>query len=166
MSDRAHAVLAALGIVPGEEAHEAHGVPGMKWGVRKRRTSSSSGAKKSTPSKSTPAKKSTPSDGKRPNTFRNKPTNRRMSDAEMRQKLNRLQMEKQLKELTASPRAKSFMRELLADSAKQATRQVATKAVNVGLQLALEKAAGNATGNSKVFLEAMAAQGKQKKKDK
>lgn len=162
MSERAQAFLAQIGIVPGEEAHEAHGVKGMKWGVRKKRPTSSSSAK-STPKSSGP-KKAQATPAKRPNTFRAKPANRRMSDAEMRQKLNRLQMEKQLKELTASPQAKSFMRELLADSGKQAARSVAKSAVNVGLQLALESAAKNATGSSKVFLTAMAAQGQKKSK--
>lgn len=163
MSDRAKAFLAQIGIVPGEEAHEAHGVKGMKWGVRKKRPTSSSSST-STKSKSSPPKKATTTPAKRPNTFRAKPANRRMSDAEMRTKLNRLQMEKQLKELTASPQAKSFMRELLADSGKQAARSVAKSAVNVGLQLALESAAKNATGSSKVFLTAMAAQGQKKSK--
>jgi len=56
------------------------------------------------------------------------------------------------------------MKELMADSGKQAARTVAKTAVKVGVQLALEKAAANASGPTKIFLTQMADQGKKKPK--
>lgn len=156
-------ILTAAGINPDEYAASQHGVKGMKWGIRKKRTSGSSSSSK--PEKSSPKKSSPPVQAKRPNTFREKPNNRRMTDAELRSKLNRLQMEKQYRDLTAdTPKAKSFMKQLMAESGKQAAKQVANKAVNVGVQMAIEAAAKNAKGPSKTFLTAMAEQGQKKKK--
>lgn len=137
-----------------------HGVKGMKWGVRKRRSASSGG-------QDSPSKKRTPPTTKVPNTFKNKPENRRMSDAEMRNRLNRLQMEKQYKELTTpSKKTKSFVRNLMEESGKSAAKKLAARAVDVTLQMALESAAKNAKGSNKAFFEAMAdAGGKKKKKN-
>lgn len=142
------------------EDHFAHyGTPGMKWGIRKSRSSGSSGSG-SGPSKSKPKAETT----KPKNTFRSKPENRRMTDTELRNRLNRLQMERQYKDLTApTPKANSFVKKLMVESGQSAARQVANRAVSVGLQMALESAARQATGSNKVFFEAMAANGKSKK---
>lgn len=163
MSERAEKFLIAQGIVPGEKAAKQHGVKGMKWGIRKKRsagTSAPSSAPKtasSKPAKSAPAKK--------PNTLASKPNNRHMSDAELQRKLNRIRMEQELARLTApSPKTKTFVRQTLEDTAKQATRTVATKATTALIQIALDKAAANATGGNKVFFEAMAATSKKKNK--
>lgn len=140
-----------------------HGVKGMKWGIRKRRQAPSvSKSDKTTTAKTVNSKANKP---KRTNSFRDRPDNRRMSDAELKQRLSRLQMEKQYKDLTTSPRSKSFVKEILADSGKQAARQLASRAVNVGLQLAIEGAAKNTKNPStKVFLTALADAGGGKKK--
>lgn len=164
MSEKVNSVLLANGIAPEEVAAVHYGVVGMKWGVRKDR-STSSGASDSKKSKRTKtAKPSKPVTTKTPNTFKNRPTNRRMSDAELRNKLNRLQMEKQFKELTTKPQSKNFVVELMADTGKQVARDVLKKSATVGLQLAIEAVAKNASGGNKVFFEAMAATGGKKKK--
>ena len=151
------AFLQKLGLQKPELKH--YGTKGMKWGIRKDRTASSGG-------QDAPRKKRTPPTTKVPNTFKNTPENRRMSDAELRNRLNRLQMEKQYKELTAPSKAtKSFVRNLMEDSGKRAAKTLATRATDVALQLALEKLAGTSKGQNKVFFEAMAAAGKGKKKD-
>lgn len=141
-----------------------HGVKGMKWGVRKARNSK---AGKSAPSASSDRSASGPTEQKsrKNNSFSSKPDNRRMSDAELRSRLNRLQMEKQYKDLTATPpRAKSFMNQLLADAGKRAARELATKAVDSGLKIALSSAAKNSKNpTTKLFLESMASTGKKNK---
>ena len=102
-----------------------------------------------------------------PNTFKNSPQNRRMTDAELRSKLNRLQMEKQYAELTREhTKGKNFAQQLMSDTGKRVARNVATKAADVALQMALEKMAGSAKGSNKAFFEAMAATGKGKGKAK
>ena len=133
-------------------ALQQYGIKGMKWGVRRSRSSESS-------------KPNNPKATKVPNTFGNKPKNRRMSDAELRNKLNRLQMEKQYAELTRpSPKAKSFARQLLEESGKQMARNVANRAATAAVNMALDGAAKRATGSNKEFLEQMInAVGKKKK---
>ena len=158
MTAKVDAILVANGIKPDENHLAQYGVPGMKWGVRKRRGSTPSSPSqpktKSKPTKEAPTKV--------PNSFKNKPQNRRMSDAELRNKLNRLQMEKQYKELTASPKGKSFVKELLADTGKQAARGLAKTATNVALEMALKSLAKDSKPGSFVF--EMAAQSVKKKK--
>ena len=164
MSERAEKFLIAQGIVPGEKAAKQYGTKGMKWGVRKKRPSSS---RPSTPKAGeTKSKGKASPEPKKTNTLASKPKNRHMSDAELQRKLNRIRMEQELARLTApSPKTKTFVRQTLEDSAKQATRQVATKAATALIQIALEKAAANATGGNKVFFEAMAATSKKNKKN-
>jgi uncharacterized protein involved in exopolysaccharide biosynthesis len=87
-----------------------------------------------------------------------------MSDAELRNRLNRLQMEKQYRELTTSPKGKSFVKEVLQDTGKQVARQALNTAGKVALQMALEAAAGKASGSTGKFLGEMAAVGAKKKK--
>lgn len=145
-----------------ELAH--YGVLGMKWGVRKARGSK---AGKSTPSASSDRVDSKPKEqtSSRSNSFRDRPGNRRMSDNELRSRINRLNMEKQYKDLTASPpRAKNFMSQLMADSGKRAARTLANKAVDAGLSVLLSSAAKNAKNpGTKAFLDSMAATGKKNK---
>lgn len=159
MSAKVDAVLMANGIRPQENHLEQHGVKGMKWGVRKRRGSTPSNPSqpkaKSAPAKQAPTKV--------PNSFKNKPQNRRMSDAELRNRLNRLQMEKQYKELTASPKGKSFVKEVLQDTGKQVARQALQTAGKVALQMALEAAAGKSSKGAASFVGQMAAVGAAKK---
>ena len=169
MTAKVDAILVANDIRPDEEHLEQHGVKGMKWGVRKRRSASVDKAK-SQPS--TTAKESRQvqrtSDRSRgagkANSFAQKPQIRRMSDAELRNRLNRLQMEKQYKELTTSPKGKSFVKEVLQDTGKQVARQALQTAGKVALQMALESAAGKSSGSTGKFLSEMVAVGAKKKK--
>ena len=160
MTAKVDAILVANDIRPDEEHLEQYGVRGMKWGVRKRRGSTPSNPSqpkaKSAPAKQAPTKV--------PNSFKNKPQNRRMSDAELRNRLNRLQMEKQYRELTTSPKGKSFVKEVLQDTGKQVARQALQTAGKVALQMALEAAAGQAKGGTGKFLSEMAAVGAKKGK--
>ena len=160
MTAKVDAILVANGIKPEENHLSQYGVRGMKWGVRKRRGSTSSGPSQSK-TKSKPAKQAPT---KVPNSFKNKPQNRRMSDAELRNRLNRLQMEKQYKELTTSPKGKSFVKEVLQDTGKQVARQALQTAGKVALQMALESAAGKSSGSTGKFLTEMVAVGAKKKK--
>ena len=131
-----------------------HGVKGMKWGVRRDRSSGSS--RPSNPSASRPTKV--------PNTFKNKPQNRRMSDAELRNRINRLNLEKQYADLTRPPeRGKSFVRKALEEAGQRAMKNLANKAADAAVQTVLNVAADKATGGTKTFLEAMAAANGSKK---
>lgn len=155
MSTSVEKFLESKGLRPSVVKHV--GVVGMKWGQRKSRSS-----KVSSPDSARAAKVSVA--GKQ-NTFSSKPSNKKMTDAQLRQKINRLDMEKRYKELTTpAPKGKSFAKQLLADQGKAVARTLATRAVSVALQLALEKAATSATGPNKALLEGMAAAGKGKKK--
>lgn len=111
--------------------------------------------------KYSPAKGKTPAAPKSGKLADN-PKNRRMSDAELRSKLNRLQMEKQYKELTSSPKGKSFVRDVLEDTGKQVARQVVKTSANVALEMALRSLAKDAKAGS--FVSEMAVQIAKKKK--
>ena len=159
MTAKVDAILVANGIKPEENHLSQYGVRGMKWGVRKRRGSTSSGP--SQPKAKSKSVKQAPT--KVPNSFKNKPQNRRMSDAELRNRLNRLQMEKQYKELTTSPKGKSFVKEVLQDTGKQLAREALKTAGKVALQMALESAAGKSGKGASSFVGQMAAVGAAKK---
>lgn len=99
-----------------------HGVLGMKWGVRKDRQLSRRSAK---------AEKK--AEQKRANTEKKSAAKVRgtMTDDELRARIQRLQLEKQLRELTeaeVSP-GRKFVKEVMRDSGKQAATQVAKNAM-------------------------------------
>ena len=160
MTAKVDAILVANGIKPEENHLSQYGVRGMKWGVRKRRSAS---VDKQKPKPSTTAKESRQvqrtSDRSRgagkANSLAQRPQNRRMSDAELRNRLNRLQMEKQYRELTTSPKGKSFVKEVLQDTGKQVARQVVKTAANVALEMAVTSLAKDAKAGS--FVSQMAA---------
>lgn len=80
-----------------------HGIKGMKWGVKKKKNSVEAASR----------------DAKI----------KAMSDNELRQKINRIQMEKQYKSLTApsvSP-GRKFAQDILLNTAKQQLSQVASR---------------------------------------
>lgn len=144
-----------------EDYFAHYGKKGMKWGIRKDR--SSGGSRSSSSPSNTKPKAET---AKLRNTFSAKPQNRRMTDQELRNRINRLDMERRYKELTApTPKADRFVKKLLVESGQSAARQLANRAVTVGVQLAIESVAKQASGSNKVFLTAMAenAGGKKKK---
>lgn len=169
MTAKVDAILVANGIKPEENHLSQYGVRGMKWGVRKRR-SASVDKQKPKPKPSTTAKESRKvqrtSDRSRgagkANSLAQRPQNRRMSDAELRNRLNRLQMEKQYRELTTSPKGKSFVKEVMQDTGKQVARQVVKTAANVALEMAITSLAKDAKAGS--FVSQMAASIAKKKK--
>ena len=99
-----------------------YGVLGMKWGVRRKRNSSNVEIAK-------PKKK----------------TLSEMSDDELRSKLNRLQMEKQYKDLvrTLNPKqeskAKTFVKKVLERSGENIATQTATYIMGKSVNKFLEK---------------------------
>lgn len=109
-----------------------HGIKGMKWGVR--RTPSQLGHKTSSKYKS--------ADDKKKIEMKNAAKNRRLlSDADLKQRIERIKMEKQLKELTdeeISP-GKKLVKDVLANSGKKVAATVATGALLYGTKAALTK---------------------------
>ena len=103
-----------------------YGVLGMKWGVRRKRNSSNVETAK-------PKKK----------------TLSEMSDDELRSKLNRLQMEKQYKDLvsTLNPRqeskAKTFVKKVLERSGENIATQTATYVMGKEINKVLGKIYGD-----------------------
>lgn len=71
-----------------------HGVLGMKWGIRRYQPYSKGGGKKGRYVGKKPVKKENPT--------------KSMSDAELRNRINRLQMEKQYKQLTTKDKNKGM----------------------------------------------------------
>lgn len=98
-----------------------YGVLGMKWG--KRKGSSGSSIKSSKKSKKNP-KAST------------------LSDSELRQRINRLQMEKQYKQLTTKERSTSskFVGDVVRESAKQTASSYVTKYMKSGVEAGIKRA--------------------------
>lgn len=122
---------------------EHYGVRGMRWGIRrattrggtppsKRKAKVDEGVKKDEPNKDEPKKKSV----------------KDLSDSELNERIRRLQAEKQYAQLTTPEKAKSVVKEVLANSAKSIAGQVLTqvgtayisKAVGVNLNKALPEA--------------------------
>lgn len=65
-------------------------------------------------------------------------------------------MEKQYRELTTSPKGKSFVRDVLEDTGKTVARQVVKTSANVALEMAFKSLAKDAKAGS--FVAEMAAQ--------
>lgn len=169
-----------------------YGVPGMKWGRRKSRGPSSVRVKttdgklagtataapgvskrqlkkavKNDPDLQLVRGKTTSGTTSKPrNTLSNNPKNRRMTDAELRAKVNRLQMEKQLADLSKSTKGENFVKGLLKDTGKQIARDVTKSLARAAISVAIEKAAGKAVAGStnQLLLQAMANSGGGKKK--
>lgn len=108
-----------------------YGVLGMKWGRRKDK-SASSHAKNKKISANKQQKLSRKRDVK---------NRRTLSDSDIKRKIERLRLEKQLKELTAediSP-GKKFASDILSSSGKKALTAIATGAMLYGTKVAMTK---------------------------
>ena len=105
-----------------------YGVLGMKWGVRRNRSTNSGTGKKS---------RKQIRDSKEENKLN--PT-RNMSDTELRQRINRLQMEKQYVQLTAKQTSfgKKFVTDILTNAAKQTATNYVSKYMTKGVDLGID----------------------------
>lgn len=123
MAEKLAAALHGLGIEekpkPAELKH--HGVKGMRWGVRRKNPS---GVQPKKPAAS--GEKFTS----------RKPDAKKMSDKELKATINRMQMEKQYKELTRPQvtGAKKFIQDQLLQVAKQQTSIYANKVASAGIE--------------------------------
>lgn len=114
---------------------EHHGVPGMKWGVRKARPSSS-GSRKGRSMRQKPRKGHA---SKKAKTGRIKVEN--LSDKELRKRINRLQMEVQYKKLnTNKSGVKTFVNNILQEVAKDVVKSRVTNTVNKGIDTGINSA--------------------------
>jgi hypothetical protein len=117
------------------------GIKGMKWGIRKDRDASGGGSR---PSK---GKSSTDNDSKKPVSIPQKKRKiTELSDAELREKINRLEMEKRYKSLVkeeksspAATRGKKFVVDVLENSARNIATQTVTYAMGIGVNAAAKK---------------------------
>ena len=98
-----------------------HGILGMKWGVRRtpEQLARASGKKNSSDDEV-----------------------KKMSDSELRSKINRLQMEKQYKQLTSSEISvgRKFVQDVLANAAKQTATTYVLKYMAKGIDAVIKKA--------------------------
>lgn len=128
-----------------------YGVVGMKWGIRKSRSSGSAGSankvavKKPTTTTSVPAVKPKP-----------KP---KLTDEELRRKIARLQMERQYAQLTnsSSPEGKNFtqrfMTTTLKDVVAPAAKEVGKDILKEAMFQKLEKKMGYTMSKKTKYLE-------------
>lgn len=106
-----------------EEMLQHYGILGMKWGVRR------------TPAQLTRA-------NGRAGKTESSDEIKKMSDSELRSKINRLQMEKQYKQLTSSEISvgRKFVQDVLTNAAKQTATNYVSKYMTKGIDAAIKKA--------------------------
>lgn len=117
-----------------------HGVKGMKWGIRKAR-------ERSAQRKAAKAeKKGYSEDYKATKDLRKKKVSQ-MSDAELRQAINRMNLEQQYKSLNSRnvSAGQKFVQEVLRDSAKEVAKEYTKKGIKTGISKATEYAPKAAT---------------------
>lgn len=115
-----------------------HGILGMKWGVRR------------TPEQLARARGKLPSEKERENSKKKetapaeqpqKKSVKEMTDAELNDRIRRLQLEKQYKDLTRDPvkinKGKAFVEDVMDKSAKNIATQLATYAMGTAVNKAL-----------------------------
>lgn len=118
----------------GELMH--YGVLGMKWGVRRRR---------STIKKSSNKTDSDPKESK----VKKKKSVSELSDTELRQAINRIQMEKRLAQLTAKEKSAGakFVTDVLTNAAKQTATSYTAKYMAKGMDALIAQAAKQAANS-------------------
>lgn len=110
---------------------EHYGVPGMKWGRRKARPTSGGRRSRSQKLRKGHAQQS-----------RNKKVNvQNMSDKELRQRINRMQMEVQYKKLSTSKGGvNNFVSGILKDVARETVKNRISTGINAGIDTAANSA--------------------------
>ena len=112
-----------------------HGVKGMKWGVRKSPSSSGSKTLKKNSRKMT-------DDQKKKASMKKAVKNRRtLSDADLKKRIERIKLEKQLKDITSeelTPGRKA-VKDILSSSGKKVASTAITGAALYGIKVALTK---------------------------
>lgn len=96
-----------------------YGILGMKWGVRRNATQIAKGAKKSSGDSTNPVNS--------------------MSDKDLRDRINRLQMERQYAQLTAKNVSvgRKFVQDVLVNAAKQTAASYVSKGMGKGVDIAI-----------------------------
>ena len=99
-----------------------YGIKGMKWGIR--RTPAQLGHR---PAKTT--------------TSQRKSEMKKMSDTELRNRINRIQMEKQYMQLTAPEvsAGKKFVKDVMINAAKQTVTSYVAKYMNKGVEAVIKE---------------------------
>ena len=122
-----------------------YGIKGMRWGVRRtdaqlghipKKSSGKSKNVSSNPKKVIAKSKKISSKQQRKNEMKN------MSDAELRSRINRIQMEKQYMQLTEpqlSP-GKKFVKDVLTNAAKQTVTNYTAKYMTKGMEALMDQA--------------------------
>lgn len=112
-----------------------HGIKGMRWGVR--RTKAQLGYS-TTPSKTRKIKKTKKQSQKQAR----KEAVSKMSDQELRNRINRIQMERQYMQLTSAEMSpgKKFVKDVVTNAAKQTVTNYTAKYMTKGMEALLNQA--------------------------
>lgn len=121
-----------------------HGIKGMKWGVRRSRAQlgySSSPRK----TKKQAQKVSSKQQRKVSSKQQRKEAIKKMSDAELRSRINRIQMERQYMQLTAAEMSpgKKFVKDVVMNAAKQTATNYVAKFMQSGINYMDNQIKGN-----------------------
>lgn len=133
-----------------------HGIKGMKWGIRRTEAQLNGGKKSYRKSESDDAHEDY-------NKAHSKTSVKSMSDKELRERINRLQMEKQYVSLTK--KEKSAGSKFVADVLRESGKNLASKYVSNILGGAIDKGLGSVASNSPKARVTMEALNLIKKKD-
>ena len=123
-----------------------YGVLGMKWGVRRYQNKDGSltaaGKKRAKQNGDADDVKETPKTSKASSSTSSKKTVKDLSDAELREKINRMQLEKQYKDLAKSEvqtsKGKAFVMGVLEQSGKNIATQLTTYVMGKGVNALLK----------------------------
>lgn len=118
-----------------------HGIKGMRWGVRRTRAQlgySSSPRKTKTQAQKVSSKQQRKVSSKQ----QRKEAMKKMSDAELRNRINRIQMERQYMQLTAAEMSpgKKFVKDVVTNAAKQTVTNYTAKYMTKGMEALLNQA--------------------------
>lgn len=118
-----------------------YGIKGMKWGVRRSRAQLGYSSSPRKPKKQAQKASSKPQ-RKVSSKQQRKDAMKKMSDAELRSRINRIQMERQYMQLTAAEMSpgKKFIKDVVTNAAKQTVTNYTAKYMTKGMEALLEQA--------------------------